>query len=65
MTFTVISFLVAGALLIAGVLLRERDVPASGSIGRDPTARLLTGALAVWVLVAAVLTFSRLGELSA
>lgn len=65
MNFTVVTFLIAGALLVAGVVVRERTVPESGSIGRDTTGWLLSGALAVWVLVAAVQTVARLGELSA
>lgn len=65
MNLTVLSFVVAGALLLAGVFVREREVPAAGSIGRGPTAWALSAALAVVVVVAAVLTMMRFGELAA
>ncbi|UYP19955.1 hypothetical protein OED52_05205 [Rhodococcus sp. Z13] len=65
MNLTIISFVVAGLLLVAGVVLRERQVPASGSIGRTRDAWLVSGALAVWVIVAAILTLVRFGELAA
>ncbi|MBF4481473.1 hypothetical protein SAMN02745947_02123 [Rhodococcus rhodochrous J3] len=60
-----ISFVLAGILLVLGVVLREHEVPATGSIGRSRVAWLISGALAVWVVVAAVQTLLRFGELAA
>ncbi|KJF23703.1 hypothetical protein CJ178_14175 [Rhodococcus sp. ACPA4] len=60
MSVAIFFFLAAGVLLVAGVILREREVPATGSIGRGHAAQLISLALAVCVITAATLTFVRL-----
>ncbi|MFD4291838.1 hypothetical protein ACFWPA_04030 [Rhodococcus sp. NPDC058505] len=60
MNLTVLFFLLAAALLVAGVLLREREVPDTGGIGRRPPAQVISLLLASCVVTAAVLTFARL-----
>ncbi|QNG18011.1 hypothetical protein G4H71_04095 [Rhodococcus triatomae] len=60
MTLAVFFLLLAGALVVAGVALREREVPAEGVIGRGRRAHLVAGALAVSVTIGAVLTLDRL-----
>lgn len=64
MTAAIFFYLLAGCLLVAGAVLRERDVPASGSIGRGRLAHLIGVCLALSVVAAALLTYSRLIELS-
>lgn len=60
MSLAVLFFALSAVLLVIGVLLREREVPGTGAIGRKPHAQVLSIALAVCVVTAAVLTFSRL-----
>ncbi|MGW0041189.1 hypothetical protein [Rhodococcus sp. NPDC003348] len=60
MSLTVFFYLLAAALLLAGVVIREREVPGTGTIGRRPRAQLISLALAVCVVTAAALTFIRL-----
>lgn len=60
MSAAIFFFVVSGVLLIAGVVLREREVPASGSIGRGHVAQIISVALTVCVITAATLTFIRL-----
>ncbi|MGC0363553.1 hypothetical protein ABH922_001537 [Rhodococcus sp. 27YEA15] len=64
MTGAVVFFVLSGLLWFAGVVLRERDVPREGVIGRSHTAQVLSVALTASVIVAATLTFVRLIALS-
>lgn len=60
MSLAIFFFLASAAVLVAGVILREREVPAEGSIGRGHAAQLLGIALAGCVITSATLTFVRL-----
>lgn len=60
MSVAVVLFVVAGGLLVLGGVLREREVSASGGIGRSKLAWLVTGGTVACALGAAVLTLERL-----
>ncbi|MFF0817428.1 hypothetical protein ACFYVR_20025 [Rhodococcus sp. NPDC003318] len=60
MNLTVAFFLLSAVLLVVGVVLREREVPDTGSIGRRPHAQVIAVLLAICVVAAAALTFVRL-----
>jgi hypothetical protein len=62
---TVLFFVLSAILLLVSVVLRERDVPATGGIGRTPSAQIVSVALAVCVVTAATMTFVRLIALAA
>ncbi|EME20400.1 hypothetical protein [Rhodococcus triatomae] len=65
MNLTVLFFVLSAILLLVSVALRERDVPATGGIGRRPYAQVVSVALAVCVVTAAAMTFVRLIALAA
>ncbi|EOM75640.1 hypothetical protein DW322_18725 [Rhodococcus rhodnii] len=64
MTVAVTSLVLSGVLLLASIALREREVPATGVVGRGRSAHLLTAAVAVCVVVAAAATLDRLISLA-
>ncbi|MFT4087027.1 MAG: hypothetical protein QM658_07685 [Gordonia sp. (in: high G+C Gram-positive bacteria)] len=60
----VIMFVVSGALIVAGVALREAQVGDDGALSRGWAARALTVATLISVAVTASLTLDRLLEMA-
>lgn len=64
MSSAIFFLLLTAALLIVGIVLREREVPAEGVIGRGRRAQLVAVALTVSVGISAALTLDRLVSLA-
>lgn len=60
MSAAVVLFVMAGGLIGLGAVLREREVPAAGGIGRRKISWVITAGIVVCALGAAALTLERL-----